>query len=789
MPTYEIKSPDGSVYRIDAPDGKTEADALAYVKANHAKLQALPVKADDQAAKWAAPEKDTLTRDAQGQPRPGTGIMADIGAAGARAASEVGEAFNPQDPGPPTTTGRFMTGLRQAGALANYVASPIEGAATNLIGRPLAGVLPEGPQGARVTPEQIGGDVASVALMAMGGPETQGANALKTMQAPAEVAATPPITRAASNLQAKAVDIVKRRMDADAKAGGPTAQEVMDKIHSAKTEGTPLTLSDVAGENVKALAGNVARAPGPSRTAMRSFIEARDEEAGPRLTALVSKYVSSGSMRQTAQELIKSRSVEARPIWDRAMEGGSIAPLETQFEAQFQAADQAEAAARQKLAGARSAATGTAGRLATIGDNVYGQSAALPAQRAAQEAVAKAEQDLAQASQSKAAIRDRLRAAQADKTAGAKGAVWNPRIQQFLDDPVIQQGIRKGMVDQRLDALAEAKPFDPTEYAVTGSDAEGNPVIGKVPNMKLLATAKEGLDAMLEDDAARNPLTGRLTKRGVAIDKVRGAFLKELDAVNPDYKVARDQWSGKTASMDALRAGKDIFRDKSDAGALFSHTPEEIAEDFAKLSPNDREFFKIGVADTLRERILKTGFHGDEAKAVIKSPWMKAKLRPIFSNEGDFNKFIDAVTNERAMAESKARILGGSQTAERLAEDQTSRDVMTGVEVLRGAGHALSGNVLGTAAAFVRAKRDLGLRPNLPLNEEIARLLTSSDPASALSRPSGPSPGQKLLTSFPGPATQKLLGGQNALKAIGAQQMMPPQLGGPAMNPMPQQGQ
>lgn len=142
MPTYEIKSPDGSVYRIDAPDGKTEADALAYVKANHAKLQALPVKADDQAAKWAAAQS------------PRWDYLGDTGRAFSASASalgrDVGIAMSPKEPvatgsvlgdivsGAKTQLSNSFAPTRAIGDVAGMISAPLTGAIHSVGGSALS---------------------------------------------------------------------------------------------------------------------------------------------------------------------------------------------------------------------------------------------------------------------------------------------------------------------------------------------------------------------------------------------------------------------------------------------------------------------------------------------------------------------------------------------------------------------------------------------------------------------------------------------------------------------------
>ncbi|MES2295363.1 MAG: hypothetical protein V4527_18855, partial [Pseudomonadota bacterium] len=37
MPKYRVTGPDGQTYEVNAPDGASEADVMAYVQSNHAK--------------------------------------------------------------------------------------------------------------------------------------------------------------------------------------------------------------------------------------------------------------------------------------------------------------------------------------------------------------------------------------------------------------------------------------------------------------------------------------------------------------------------------------------------------------------------------------------------------------------------------------------------------------------------------------------------------------------------------------------------------------------------------
>jgi hypothetical protein len=311
--------------------------------------------------------------------------------------------------------------------------------------------------------------------------------------------------------------------------------------------------------------------------------------------------------------------------------------------------------------------------------------------------------------------------------------VWSPRLQQFIDDPSLRAGMARGYEIERLESLAEGRPFDPTQMGVD-LDNEGNIRMIRAPNMRVLHMGKMGLDAMIADE--RNELTGRLSQRGVALDRVRRAYLQEIDGLDQQgvYRNARALWEGPSASMDAIRAGRGIF----------TSSPDEIAHEFGAMSPANQEFYRLGVADMIRERLLKTGFSGNDANAIIKNPWMREQLRPIFRSDADFNSFVQGVTNESRMFGTKAETLGNSATAKRLAEDTSTENAMSahGMHLAEQVG---TGSWLGAVKTAVRMWRDRqDARGNPKLNEQIARILfqTPIDPASEV--------GQRLTGQFTG---------------------------------------
>lgn len=414
-------------------------------------------------------------------------------------------------------------------------------------------------------------------------------------------------------IQDRAVQTVMRRIQQDAKSGGPSAKDALDLVTAANAAGKPMTLADVGGKNTRSLGGNVYRQGGEARGAVESFLTKRDEGAAQRLSQDISKYVSGGpTMHQATESLLQARSSSARPLY-----------------------------------------------------------------------------------------------AETDKLQG----IWSPRLGQFMDDPDIKAAMARGYKIERLTSLAENRTFNPTMMGVD-VDAEGNIKLLKTPNMRVLDMAKQGLDAQIADQ--RDPITGRLSSMGVALDKARRAYVTELDALDKSgvYKKAREAWGGYSASLDALRMGKSVF----------ANTPEENAAAVAKLSPGDREFHNMGVADTIKEKLAKTGLNSDEAKSIIKNQWMRDQLRPSFRTQADFDGFVESVSAESKMFKTKFDTMGGSQSAERLAEDGGGKDLLAGAGI---AGKVARGSYLSAVADFWRLHRDLGLRPDPRMNEAIAKILFS----------------------------------------------------------------
>lgn len=303
--------------------------------------------------------------------------------------------------------------------------------------------------------------------------------------------------------------------------------------------------------------------------------------------------------------------------------------------------------------------------------------------------------------------------------------IQTDRLDQFIKDPILQQGLAQGVELQRLEALAKGTPFNPNDYAIQ-IDETGTPRFSPTPNMRTLDTAKRGLDNIL--DQYRDPASGRLVldQRGRAIDQVRQSYLHELDAINPDYAAARQAWSGPSQSMSAMKQGADIFNQQ----------PEQISENIGRLATGDKQFFLLGARDALAQRIAKTSAGGNEALRIVGNQQVQNQLRPLFPDDKSFSAFVGQAQLESLMYRTMNNTLGNSRTFARAAYSAgqggegggiLAPAVEAGAIAMMHPSAALPA-LMRVAKGLAGAVKGTG-QPNAATQAEIARMLFSSDPA------------------------------------------------------------
>lgn len=269
-------------------------------------------------------------------------------------------------------------------------------------------------------------------------------------------------------------------------------------------------------------------------------------------------------------------------------------------------------------------------------------------------------------------------------------AMWSPRLQDFLDQPETKAGLARGLQIQRLEAVTEGRPFNPSDYAVRGIEDDGTPIIGwsknetlarggelapgqfDIPNLRSMDAIKRGLDAMVED--YRNPTTGRLVldEKGRALNNFRKAFVGELDKVAPpEYAQARSTASDYLSAQTAFdQGGKAILNGKL--------TEAQFNKMVGSMSPPELEALKGGIANKLFDLAQNTPVNRTMNVNQLITPRAQAKLS-IALGPNQAQAFTDNLLQEMQMRnfEQSALPRAGSQTTP-LAEANKAQDAFGG---------------------------------------------------------------------------------------------------------------
>ena len=412
-------------------------------------------------------------------------------------------------------------------------------------------------------------------------------------------------------------------------------------------------LADVGGSNVKSLGRTAINTPGSgSNNAVNNLI-GRQSGASQTVQDIVkSSFGANDEFNATLSNLQAAQKANSAPLYEKAYEGGSIAPLESQFEESLNTASSAKATADKAVSDAQNKLTQAKAQESRAGNNVYQTSGANSAIKQAQNDFDTALEQQKAANQSVNDVTDSLRQAQADRANGVKGAVWNPRIQQFLQQPEMQVGIQRGLKEIRLESIGNDTPFNPYEYGVTGTDEAGNSIISKVPNMRLLDAGKKGIDAMINDQT--DSVTGKMTSLGRSLTIFKNGLVKQLDAINPDYAPARQAFSGPAQSETALKMGRNFLNEDA----------ETTADDVTNLSQGDKKFFQLGAARAISDKAAANP--NATVKNIVSNDLWKQKLQAAMPSKAAYYDFMTEARNQANQSATKNAVLGNSTTAGQL---------------------------------------------------------------------------------------------------------------------------
>lgn len=458
-------------------------------------------------------------------------------------------------------------------------------------------------------------------------------------------------------IEPKAMDSARGILQTALKEDDINPLDIAQKLEEAKSTGLPITAADVImkdmggvqvhGKNLIGLLKGASNMPGPGAS-MAGEVAARGGNIRKRIGSALDTAFSSKGVYEVSDAALEKIKTETPKAYATAFEGGSIAPLEKQFEGELGGASAQKSFAQKKVNEANQKILQIEAQKQTNA-NVYVDNSLISAKRKAHEELHAAQKELETAQKKEGSAVEILRQAQLDAKNGVKGAVWSPRIQEMLGDDTIQNGIKKGLWIAKKEALANGEKFNPTEYGITGYDEGGNPIVSKVPNMRMLDAGKKGLDAIINEN--KNQLTKEVNETGRAVSLLKKAYLKEIDRLNPDYKKARESYGDQASVLEALNEGRKFTRMDKEEISRFMKDPD--------ISKAEKAAFATGVRRKLQDIL-------DEDPAnPIRQIWktgIRDKIESVFPNKQILQQFDKLMGYEQNMHRINGHLATGSHT-------------------------------------------------------------------------------------------------------------------------------
>lgn len=252
----------------------------------------------------------------------------------------------------------------------------------------------------------------------------------------------------------------------------------------------------------------------------------------------------------------------------------------------------------------------------------------------------------------------------AGKAAGtARGAIGVDDLRASL----VAQGFTEAQIAQKLPAIP------------------GQQELTELP-VRALDYMKRGLDVVIEGGLkSERPTLDRQAAR--TLRALLGEVLDEADTQVPAYATARSVYRGLSEVMDAVDVGREFLK----------KAPEIVRRELSELGPAERDFYRLGAAQSLYEKVAASGETTDVAKRFFGGRLYGGKsldaerLRALFPDAPDVaDDFMRKVAAESRLSVTTGRVAraprgGLQQQAEMLEGIPPAVRATPGVMVLAAA--------------------------------------------------------------------------------------------------------
>lgn len=287
----------------------------------------------------------------------------------------------------------------------------------------------------------------------------------------------------------------------------------------------------------------------------------------------------------------------------------------------------------------------------------------------------------------------------------------SPEYAQILSDlstPAGQAAMRKAAeIISNKEGTAKASPFT--------VEKDGSVQFAKLPDTKTLHYVLQGFDDVIDANKVDAGFgRSKLTQVGSGVQDLKSRIRENLYTLNDPFKKAQNNYSSLSELRGAIDAGMDAI-----------NKPHEIvASEIAKLPDVAKEMYRLGFARAVQRSKLNT--LGDATGDLLKPEFNKT-MAAVFPNPATFEKINNHIASERRQAQLKNSTIGGSPTAQRVADD-AGAGVNGAIDIGKMVLNRDALGLAGKAKDWV-VRNHLGLN-NQKLASDVAKMLTTrvSDP-------------------------------------------------------------
>lgn len=161
------------------------------------------------------------------------------------------------------------------------------------------------------------------------------------------------------------------------------------------------------------------------------------------------------------------------------------------------------------------------------------------------------------------------------------------------------------------------------------------PAEGGAFNFASLRYVREGLDDMIGKEKDN---FGRMSRAGNAMVQLRRRLDRALKDASPDLRQADKIFASASRQEEALLAGQRVF----------SKDADETASAIAAMSDVERAAYRRGVFQAVMDRVMGAGEAPttDATRKIAGNALLRARLRPAFDTQEDFDSFMQSIKRE-----------------------------------------------------------------------------------------------------------------------------------------------